>query len=196
MGISQEEELMYCGNNKTALASQRLVAQAMMQLIREKPYAQISVSELCKTAGVSRQTFYSLFTCRENVVIFTLQAQYCCSMQEEPRPAVSCRGEKLRMLCRGYSEYLVRNRELIKLLVDNRIDYLLYNSFEEAFNASDCLFGGADPCLRRYASGFYAGGISCVARQYAREGCASGADQLEELLMALFTGRIFLEEER
>lgn len=184
---------MYCGSNKTALASQRQVAEAMMRLIQEKPYSQITVSELCKTAGISRQTFYSLFTSRENVMIFTLQARYCCSLHAEPLPRTSCRAEKLRILCRGCSEYLVRNRNLIKLLVDNRIDYLLYDSFEDALNSSECIFGAADPCLRRYASSFYAGGLSCVARQYAHEGCASGPDQLEELLIALFTGKVFLE---
>ena len=75
---------MYCGSNKTALASQRQVAQAMMQLIQEKPYSRITISELCKTAGISRQTFYSLFTSRENVMIFTIQAQYCCDLDEIP----------------------------------------------------------------------------------------------------------------
>ena len=38
---------MYCGSNKTALQSQRQIARAMMALIREKPYAQITISELC-----------------------------------------------------------------------------------------------------------------------------------------------------
>ena len=151
---------MYCGSNKTALASQRQVAQAMMQLIQEKPYSRITISELCKTAGISRQTFYSLFTSRENVMIFTIQAQYCCDLDEIPIHQARRQSEKLRNLCRG---------------------------------SSDCVFGGADPCLRRYASSFYAGGISCVAREYAREGCASGVDQLEELLMALFTGQVFPE---
>ena len=63
---------MYCGNNKVALSSQRQIAQALMQLIDEKPYQDITISELCKTAGISRQTFYTLFTSRENVVTFTL----------------------------------------------------------------------------------------------------------------------------
>ena len=49
---------MYCGRNKTALTSQRQIAEAMMRLIQDKPYAQISVSELCKEAGISRQTFF------------------------------------------------------------------------------------------------------------------------------------------
>ena len=68
---------MYCGTNKTALQSQKQIAEAMMALLGEKPFSQITVSELCKAAGISRQTFYTLFTSRENVMVFTLQAQYC-----------------------------------------------------------------------------------------------------------------------
>ena len=68
---------MYCGNNKTALQSQRQIAEAMMALLGQKPFSQISVSELCKIAGISRQTFYTLFTSRENVMVFTLQSRYC-----------------------------------------------------------------------------------------------------------------------
>ena len=116
---------MYCGSNKTALASQRQLAEAMMRLIRQKPYAQISVSELCKAAGISRQTFYTLFTSRENVVVFSLQSHYCCSAQSLHPKADAPEGarEALRRLCRGYSEYLLRNQGLIRLLVENRIDY-------------------------------------------------------------------------
>ena len=109
---------MYCGNNKTALQSQRQIAGALMALIREKPYAQITISELCKAAGISRQTFYSLFTSRENVVVFSLQANACEAPEIRHAEDVCDRGDALRFLCRGYSEYMLHNRELIKLLVD------------------------------------------------------------------------------
>ena len=179
---------MYCGSNKTALSSQRQIAEAMMRLIQEKPYQQITLSELCKVAGISRQTFYSLFTSRENVMVFTLQARYCSAPDIG---APSCDVHGLRLLCRGYSEYMLQNRDLIKLLVDNRIDYLLYDSFFESLSACSCFLNNVEPCTRRYAASFYAGGISCVARQYAQEGCTTTADRLEELLMTLFTGALF-----
>ena len=181
---------MYCGSNKTALQSQRQIAQAMMALIREKPYAQITISELCKMAGISRQTFYSLFTSRENVVVFTLQTGACDT--PEITPPRSCdRRAALRWLCRGYSEYMLHNRELIKLLVDNHIDYLLYDSFFEAMNDCECFLSGVEPCLRYYAASFCAGGIASVARRYAQEGCTTTADSLEEMLMALLSGELF-----
>ena len=182
---------MYCGRNKTALASQRQIATAMMALIQEKPFAQITVSELCKEAGISRQTFYSLFTSRENVIVFTLQAQYCSAPELTPPEPSRSSDAALRLLCHSYSEYLRRNQRLIKLLVDNRIDYLLYDSFFDSLDRCDCILGAADPCTRRYAASFYAGGIACVARQYAQEGCTSSTEQLEELLLTLFTGGLF-----
>jgi AcrR family transcriptional regulator len=182
---------MYCGRNKTALTSQRQIAEAMMRLIQDKPYAQISVSELCKEAGISRQTFYSLFTSRENVMVFTLQSSACCAADFEEEPERTCRQESLRDLCRGYSHYLVANRDLIRILVENQIDHLLYDSFFEVLNRSDCVFSGAEPCLRRYASSFYAGGVSSVARQYAQDGCSASEEHLEQLLMQLFTGSLF-----
>jgi AcrR family transcriptional regulator len=52
---------MYEGCNKTALTSQSAIAEALLNLMKEKPYSKISVSEICKRAGVSRQTFYTLF---------------------------------------------------------------------------------------------------------------------------------------
>ena len=180
---------MYCGTNKTALASQRQLADAMMRLISQKPYAQISVSELCKAAGISRQTFYTLFTSRENVMVFTLQSRACCETGAERAGGAGQEG--LRRLCRGYSEYLLRNQRLIRLLVENHIDYLLYDTFFEAMDGCDGFLPKADPCTRSYAASFYAGGIACVARRYAQEGCASSASQLESLLMTLLSGRLF-----
>ena len=161
-----------------------------MRLIQEKPYQQITVSELCKSAGISRQTFYTLFTSRENVMVFTLQTQYC-RIASIVTPEGRSEDHGLRQLCRGYSEYLLDNRGLIKLLVENRIDYLLYDSFFEALYGCDCFLRAVEPCTRRYAASFYAGGIACVARQYAQEGCASTAQSLEDMLMTLFTGALF-----
>jgi len=181
---------MYCGTNKTALQSQKLIADAMMRLIQEKPYQQITISELCKAAGISRQTFYSLFTSRENVVVFTLQARYC-DAPEPPRLKTDREVCGLRQLCVGYSEYILRNQGLLRLLVENHIDYLLYDSLYEALDECGCFLHAVDPCTRRYAASFYAGGVACVARRFAEEGCRTSAGQLEELLMTLFTGSLF-----
>ena len=58
---------MYCGCNPTALSSQTQISEALTRLLAEKSYTKITVSELCRASGVSRQTFYSLFSSMENV---------------------------------------------------------------------------------------------------------------------------------
>ena len=184
---------MYCGTNKTALQSQKQTAEAMIALLWEKPFAQITISELCKTAGISRQTFYSLFRGREDVMVFTLQAQYCDGLGIDMPAKPISRAETLRWLCRSYSTYILRNRSLIRLLVENHIDYLLYDSFYDAIDRCGCFLRDVDRSVRSYAASFYAGGITCVARRYAEEGCSSSERQLEELLVRLLSGRIFNE---
>ena len=172
---------MYCGCNPTALSSQTQISRALLQLLLEKPYASVSVSELCRTAGVSRPTFYSLFSSMENVVLFTLREKAC----ELPRADA---GSSLEQLCAGYSRYIAGNRELLRLLEENHVGYLQYNSiFESLLSCRECL-NTPEP-LRRYAARFVAGGITGVVREYCAAEPPVSADALNEILLGLFTGR-------
>ncbi len=187
---------MYCGSNKTALCSQRQIARAMMALLEDKPYDQISVCGLCREAGVSRQTFYSLFSSRENVIIFLLKDRYCfatgdCRCGEESCGAEQTEVLSVRELCRVCAEYMIAHRDFIRILTVNHIDHLLYDSIFEALEEYAPFLSGADPCERRYAAGFYAGGVSSVSRCYANEGCSCSQRDLEDMLHTFFTGALF-----
>ncbi len=189
---------MYCGSNKTALCSQRQIAQAMMSLLKEKPFDQISVCELCRLAGVSRQTFYSLFSSQENVIVFVLKEKYCfetgewcdsaCSGDEPESPLANL---SVRDLCHACAEYILRNRDFIRILTVNHIDHLLDDSIYEALAECESFLSASDACVRRYAAGFYAGGVSSVARCYASDGCSCALEELEDMLLTFFTGTLF-----
>ena len=171
---------MYCGCNPTALSSQMQISDALTRLMLEKPFASVSVSELCRAAGVSRPTFYSLFNCMENVVLFTLREKAC----ELPRETT---GSSLEQLCRCYSRYIVANRSLLKLLVENNVGYLLYNSIYESVL---CCGGGTgtSELKRQYAAHFIAGGITGVVRQYCSGEPPVSGDTLFAIMLELFSG--------
>ena len=76
------------------------------------------------------------------------------------------------------------------LFLDNHIDHLLYDSFFEAMDGCGYFLGGIDPCVRGYAASFYAGGIACIARRYAQEGCTTTAEELSELLVTILSGEL------
>lgn len=41
---------------------------ALLELMRSKGYAQTTVTDLCRTAGIPRRTFYHYFDCKESVL--------------------------------------------------------------------------------------------------------------------------------
>ena len=67
---------MYQGNNPAAMRSQEWLCDALLALMQKKPYANISVKELCEKAGVSRQTFYQLFGDKSEIVRFYFERMF------------------------------------------------------------------------------------------------------------------------
>ena len=110
---------MYQGTNKTACASQRQIADATLALMEERPFSELTVSEISKRSGVSRATFYSIFQSKENVVVYLLMQDCCDTPREED-------GDMLRLLCRSYGAYVSRQRDLLQLLARHRLLPLLH----------------------------------------------------------------------
>lgn len=174
---------MYCGCNEKALSSQRAIACALLELMESGPYAEISISALCRSAGVSRPTFYSLFGSKDDVVAYILRESHCYSPEPE---AGSC----LRSFCLSYSEYITRQRRFLTLLVNNGVGHLLYQSIFDSLLDCGCFLQDTDAASRRSAANFTAGALTGVARDYvAREACT--ADELCRLLENLFDGSLF-----
>ena len=178
---------MYCGSNKTALCSQKQVSDAMLKLLETKKFEDISICELCKVSGISRQTFYTLFSSKENVIVFTLQSKYCCSDQVTEECSIE-------QLCGEYACYITSNREFLKTLVDNDIIYLLYDSIYETSTECD----GTCDCTceiskqeKKYIAHFLAGGITGIVKAYCLDGCRTSRDELNAILFKLFSGHIY-----
>lgn len=172
---------MYCGKNKTALTSLDQIADALVELLDSKGFGQISVSELCRASGISRQTFYNLYQSKENVIIYVLQDKYCHipdTDEEDP----------LKLICEEYAHYIYDNRDLLCLLTENRITYLLYDSICSSLN-SCCSFIGA--CATHgqpvFGTGFFAGAITGFVQSYCGQQDPMSYEQLQNSLYRLFT---------
>ena len=49
--------------------SREYLLEAQLRLLESKPFDDVTVSELCETAGVSRQTFYRLYGRKEDILL-------------------------------------------------------------------------------------------------------------------------------
>ena len=56
------------GKHQTA----SLIADTAMELFRKKGYESVSVNSICEQAGVSRVTFYSIFSNKDQIIGFIL----------------------------------------------------------------------------------------------------------------------------
>lgn len=177
---------MYCGSNPTARLSQRLLAEALFRLLEEKPFSAISVSELCRAAAVSRQTFYSLFDSKESVVTYTFTERYCYT----PETAGQAGCGTLRLMCADFSDYLQTHAGFLRTLEANDIIHLLYDGFYASLMDCDCFLSGMTAEIRAYAASFMAGGFTSIARTFIRSGAQTDPALLEELIYGLFSGRL------
>ncbi len=179
-------ETMYRGCNKTALSSQRQIAEAFVNLLKHNSYSSISISSICKAAGVSRQTFYSLFASKENIILYELGKKHHFT------PGEGC-GKKtmdLKDLCQEYSSYIIEKRDFLSLLVRNDIIYLMHECLYDSFLSSSCFEPECPEDYRSFIAEFFAGGLSGIARTYVLRGMDMPESRLESLVYDLFSGSL------
>lgn len=203
---------MYDGNNKTAISSQEQLSAALLALMREKDFSSISVSELCKRSGVSRQTYYSLFREKENIILYLLKKGSCCQpsaktegsgCQPSAKTEGSCcqptektgKGQakaqfSFTHICRFYSRYFRENRELMALLVRYDLTYLLYDLIYDGYIASECASLGTTAC-RNYTAHFLAGGLTGIIKAYILHDYEADEEELYRTISKLFGSGLF-----
>ena len=179
---------MYQGCNKTALCSQKTIAEGFYELLKEKAYSKITASEICKKSGVSRQTFYSLFSSKENIVAFILSKEYSFNPNEECK----CTGHpSLSELSRGFSSFIVQKGDFIDLLEKNNIIYLMQETLYEGFSCCGSTEARQCQLPPDLAIDFVASGLTTIAKHNVKNRSQISCDELEKMIYMLFSGEYF-----
>ena len=179
---------MYRGTNKTALFSQKLIGDAMLRILEDTSYAEISISDLCKEADVSRQTFYSLFGSKENVIAYTIRNS-CCFIPEDND--CICRSASFNLFCKHYSSFIIEHRHVLELLVKNSMMHFLFDAQYSSFMECKHFFSDVTGDSRIYLVDFIASGMNGIAKNYVMTGCKADEEYLAKLMYRLFGGLYF-----
>lgn len=178
---------MYEGTNKTALLSQQLIADTLLSLLRENAFSEISISRICKQAGVSRQTFYTVFGTKENVMIYELSRH--CRYTPEGKSGADRSG--LAAFSRSYAAYLTENRDLLTLLVRNDMMECLYRTQRDCFMSCDGFLRDVTGDERVFLVDFLADSLSVIARSYVLTGASVSEEALAAIIRRLLGGDYF-----
>ena len=158
-----------------------------LALMEEEPFQKITIKAVCAHAGVSRQTFYSLFENKEEVIGRRLDRLF---EEYRKRFIAEKRAYTIRSLCDSIMECFVEQKKLLSLLVENHLDTLAREKSEAYLLHLDNIFHAYDHEDRDYAISFLAGAIISMV-VYAIRRMILRIAQISNLVQKIITGRYF-----
>lgn len=181
---------MYQGNNPTALQSQHWIADSLLMLMQEKPYAQITIQNICKRADLSRQTFYNMFDSKEEVLRFCLREQYEQQLHRfSSKPMIS-----LHETVEVFASVLDGNRTLLQSMLDNQLGGIIADEIAKCVSLfADRFVSHKDQNLP-YSEALLSGALAHLLLCWFQQRHPISIQALTELLSAFLSGQLYLFE--
>lgn len=142
--------------------SKRLLSNALFELIKEKPFEKITVSDICERALVQRATFYSHFADKYELLSYTLDKHIPFKISESSADDPESPG-----LIEEIITHIDRHREVYCSIVKNRSSETVSDKIQQLLEhklnliANDKIQNGGElPVAPEFWSAFYAG--ACI----------------------------------
>jgi AcrR family transcriptional regulator len=178
---------MYTRNNPIALQSQKMITDALLLLMENKQFAKINIKELCDKALISRQTFYSLFQTKEQVIELhfdKLFADYVQPFEETQETTVS-------EICSSAISYLMNNKYFISLLVKNNLNYIMIQKFQQYLVEFGNVIHAEQREDEEYAKAFISGALVEMIARYIKNNSFDNPKEISLLVEQIITGKYF-----
>ncbi len=160
-------------HNKTAIQSRHIIADALIALLKRKPYAAITVSELCREAAIGRKTFYRNFDTKEDVIdliLGDLLETYRDGLREIPSD------ERLSF----HFVFIKEHAGFFTALYHNGLIGLANNKFSVLI-AETMPIWSDDPVEQEYRSRFVCAGIEAIEGVWMERDCQESVSRIAEI---------------
>ena len=176
-----------CTTEKTA-QQQKQFEQAFLQMLLESHYDDITISDLCRRAGLTRKMFYRLFTKKADVLYSLIDHALLDGNNFEPDPSVGP-GELHRFFAYWKSQEdlldaLVKHQNG-SLLTDRAVRFALNEdtTLVHAFGADEGRFGFETVV-------FYLTGIFSLVLTWHSQGYNHSIDDMSQLMKDILTSPV------
>lgn len=115
--------------DKRVQASVELITGALLQLLAEKPFSRITVTDLQQRSTVSRSTFYRSFDRPEDVLAYLCDRGFETAMQDAAPDAAA--------LGLSVFQYWMRNTAVLEALVETHRTDILFASLRRALTQAE-----------------------------------------------------------
>lgn len=163
---------------------------ALTELMDEKPFASITVSQICKRADVSRAVFYNHYANKEELlqeILSRIVEVYRVKLQRETEHEGQ---SSLRTLYRILFQELLRSRTFFIQLYDNGHIQLLTKFLEQIHDECYRLSFQKEPPdheeYRKHFIPYYANTLCMILLQWMRDPKDVSAEQMADIAWRLF----------
>lgn len=179
---------MYQGNNPTAIKSQNWIVTAILNLMKEKPYKQITVKDICEKADLSRQTFYNFFETKEDVLRYCLRTHYE-KQYEELAQKDSVTLEDAMIAC---TTVLDENQNVIRLLTDNQLDSIISDEIARCVElfADHFSYRETNDVRLSYEKVCVSGALSRMVLYWFRSKNPISVNELKDIFLTIYSGQL------
>ena len=171
--------------SEKSAAQQRVFEKAFLELMSEKLFEDISISELCRKTGLSRKTFYRLYEAKADLVYAMIDHAIMNTAAYTPDPSVGPGG------MHHFLAYWRSQKDLLDVLEKNRISGLLqqqviHHVLNETPEIVGCFTAGY-PTIGREMVTYCVGGLFYLLLDWHRSGFERSIDEMSRILMQIVT---------
>ena len=157
---------------------QQYIAEALLLLMKKKPYEKISIGEITDRAGVNRSSYYRHFEVKEDIIRFFLKSIMAEYMAEYQNLKTKTFRNYLLSMFTSFYKY---NDELL-LLHKNGMSYLLLDVLNDCFRFSEIPDGiGA---TEQFKVSYHIGGIYNNMFLWMEHGMLETAEQMTDIAIS------------
>ncbi|WP_027703170.1 TetR/AcrR family transcriptional regulator [Metaclostridioides mangenotii] len=111
-------------NNPLAIQSQHMIADAFINLLQGNDYNDITITQICNEAMLSRRTFYRNFKVKEDIIEFLVD-----KMTKDIYKGIDYGNVSMEKLLYTYFSYWKNNRDFIQIIYTNNLFFYLSKKF-------------------------------------------------------------------
>lgn len=164
--------------------SKEWLSAALIELMHEKEYGQITITEVASRADLSRRTFYRHFTSIAGILDHTLESigkDFGCLLLEN-------QGRDLYISALNYFEYWQQHKDILVLLKENHLLHLLLEKFMPAVRDSVAIMHRdteESAMVMDYAFYFAAGGLWNLLVKWLEDGAQQSPGEMATIAVKI-----------
>lgn len=173
--------------NPLSMQSQEWLTNALLALMEEKEFKNISITEITAKADLSRRTFYRVFGTKEDVLIYytdKLYSEFLLLLKQET-------DRRFTVIVKLYFQFWYRNKHFLELLRHSGMLMFMTDQYFKLFPEVFQIVKANNPLIYNaealsYAMAFSVGGMLSILIKWTEDGMVKTPEEIMQLMEIVF----------